>query len=245
MDVALSLSAFPAVPPEALTGGAPIVILAPHPDDESLGCGILLAHAFGHAGALVVCMTDGAASHAAQGGWTGRRLSDLRRAELARAVGHLGGAPEDVAWLGHPDGWLGARDRDAVARQVADLCRARGARTLFATSPDDHHEDHRSTADIARRAVALLPGVALYSYPIWSRWDDPDLSTRIAARHPVRLPPGPHGAVKRAAIAAHGSQLGTVGAGGPGGAILPKGFVESFAATPELYWRDPEAGAQR
>ncbi len=49
--------------PGIAAGAAPIVVLAPHPDDESLGCGALLAAAFAGKGARVVCLTDGSGSH--------------------------------------------------------------------------------------------------------------------------------------------------------------------------------------
>ena len=55
----------PAASADALLGGRPLLVLAPHPDDESLGCGALLAHGLAGPGAHVACLTDGAASHPA------------------------------------------------------------------------------------------------------------------------------------------------------------------------------------
>ena len=61
-----------------LTGGAPALVLAPHPDDESLGCGALLAASFAGPGAHVICLTDGGASHLGSPTWPREALSALR-----------------------------------------------------------------------------------------------------------------------------------------------------------------------
>lgn len=227
------------VAPDALTGGAPIVVLAPHPDDESLGCGALLAHAFAQDGAQVICMTDGSASHPGSRDFPPARLAAVRRQELLCAVARLGGASKDVTWLGHPDGWLGAQDQGAIVASIAEICRARGARHLFAPAPQDHHEDHRSTARIAGRVAAKVPGVTVFSYPLWSRWDDPDLMSRILCHGPLALDPGPWRDAKRAAIDAHATQLGRVVRDDPTGFTMSAEFVDAFVEAPEIYWRAP------
>ena len=222
-----------------LTGNAPIVVLAPHPDDESLGCGALLAHAFAHCGAHVICMTDGSASHPGSADWPPARLATERRGELGRAVEHLGGGPDDVTWLGHSDGGLGAQDAEAVAAVIAGTCRRTGARRLFAPAPEDHHEDHKATARIARMVTQGRADIALYHYPVWSRWDDPDLARRVARHNPVALDPGPWRTAKRRAIDAHATQLGQIVQDDPAGFVLPQAFVEAFANGAEIYWRSP------
>ncbi len=240
MDAPLKRSSFPFVPPEFLTGGAPIVVLAPHPDDESLACGGLLCHAFAQAGAHVVCMTDGSASHPASLEWPPARLAAERRRELSLAIRRLGGTEADMTWLGHPDGWLGAREQDGLVATVAAICRARGATRLFAPALEDHHEDHRSTARIARRVAFEQPDLALFSYPLWCRWDDPDLAARIARHGPVALDSAPWRTAKRAAIAAHGTQAGLVVRDDPEGFRMSRDFIDFFVNTPELYWKAPE-----
>jgi len=213
------------------------MVLAPHPDDESLGCGGLLAHAFLNHGAQVVCMTDGSASHPGSQDWTPKRLAAERQRELAFAVRELGGTAHDVTWLGHPDGWLGAQDPDPIVAMIADLCRKRGVRHLFAPAPEDHHADHKATARIARRVVDAAQGLSQLSYPVWSRWDDPDLMSHIAVHAPVALDTAPWRAAKRAAIAAHATQLGHVVPDDPTGFTMSREFVAAFVEQPEIFWR--------
>lgn len=240
MEDSLTLENIPVVAPVVLTGGAPIVVLAPHPDDESLGCGALLAHAFTHDGAHVICMTDGSASHPGSTDWPPSRLGAERKRELSLAVSRLGGAETDITWLGHPDGGLGARDQDAIVATVAAICRARGAWRLFAPASQDRHEDHRTTALIAQRIAGEVPGRGIFSYPLWSRWDDPDLLSLVALHGPVALDPAPWRARKRSAIEAHATQFGRLVRDDPGGFVLPHGFVDLFVEQPEIYWKAPE-----
>ena len=81
----------PAVAASVLLRGRPLLVLAPHPDDESLGCGALLAQAFAGVGAHVACLTDGAASHPGSRLVPPDQLAAIRRAEVLDAVAPLAG----------------------------------------------------------------------------------------------------------------------------------------------------------
>ncbi len=219
-----------------LAGDAPIVVLAPHPDDESLGCGNLLSAAFAHRGACVICMTDGSGSHPRSIAWPPRRLASKRRSELRDAVQRLGGAASDVVWLGHPDGGLGALPSLPIARRIADICRDAGAHRLFAPSPVDQHADHKATAAIAREVCEMLPALHLYYFPVWSRWSEPDFQRLHSSWRMwrVSLPENP--GAKAQAIAAHASQLGQVVEDDVEGFRLAPEFVEMFTNNEELFF---------
>ena len=236
MGLRLTLD-LPRVSAQSLTGGAPIVVLAPHPDDESLGCGALLAHAFDTHGAHVICMTDGGGSHPGSTDWPADRLAAMRWQELSHAIVRLGGMPTDMTWLGHPDGWLGLQDADRIVADIVAVCRERGARHLFAPAPEDHHEDHRTTARIAQRVALAMPGITVFSYPVWSRWDDPELLDHVVERHPVALDTASWRARKTLAIAAHRTQRGLVVDDDPAGFRLQEAFIDAFSTEPEIFWR--------
>ncbi len=237
MDVSVASRTPPVVDAFILTGAAPIVVLAPHSDDETLGCGGLLAYAFANDGAHVICMTDSSASHPGSQEWPPARIAAKRRRELAQAIGYLGGTEADMTWLGYPDGWLGAQDQDAVVAQVAEICRRVGAWHVFAPSAEDHHEDHRSTARIAARLADETPGITLFTYPVWSRWDDPFFWADCARHDLVAFDPCGWRATKRAAICAHATQLGGVITDDPAGFVMSQDFVDAFADGLEIYWR--------
>src|ERR1700759_4483419 len=74
-----------------IIGEGTCVILAPHPDDESLGCGGLIATcAAAGRPPLVVILTDGAGSHPHSRMFPPDRLRACRAREVRTAVGMLG-----------------------------------------------------------------------------------------------------------------------------------------------------------
>ncbi len=222
----------------ALLRGTPrmLLVLAPHPDDESLGCGLLLADRWARGlPTHVACLTDGGASHPGSRAWPRTRLSALRRRELGEAVRSLGGNPEaDVTWLGYPDAALHqAVPPDAdLAGAIADLSDALGAGTLLVASPHDAHCDHLAGAEAAARVAAVRPHIHLWHYPVWSRWMAWETGGDVPG---VRLDLPEYRAAKRAAIAAHRSQMGLVVQDDPNGFSMPPGFADRFAAEPEAF----------
>ena len=205
-------------------------VLAPHPDDETLGTGALLC-ALADAGrpARVVYLTDGAASHVGAPAWPRTRIAALRRREARAALRALGGAraPSPV-FLDWPDaapfGPASAVFEASVAR-LASLLRRDGATALVTTWAHEPHCDHAAAAAVARAAVARLFGrVALYWCVVWG-WRAPE----AAALTGYRTLPTPrriaHAARRRAAIARHRSQIGAVIPGCADGFILPRGML--------------------
>src|ERR1700753_4096951 len=85
-------------------GSGTCLILAPHPDDESLGCGGLIA-ACVEAGRspLVVVLTDGAGSHPNSRAFSPVRLRARRAQEVRDAVGILGLKENRLVFLDQPD----------------------------------------------------------------------------------------------------------------------------------------------
>ena len=220
----------PAVCAEDLLRGRPVLVLAPHPDDESLGCGALLAMAFAGPGAHVACLTNGAGSHPGSRAVPPAHLAAIRRAELEAALARLGGTAGDASFLGTPDGGLGTGE---------DLVEALAARTgdaglLLAPSPLDPHCDHVAGA-VLGRAVAKAAGLRLAFYPVWSRWHGGGRAPLPPGTRPVRLLPGPCAPAKAAAIAAHRSQMGLVVPDAPDGFEMPPGFAAFFAQRDEVY----------
>jgi len=95
-----------------------ILIFAPHPDDESLGTGGLIARAVEkNATVKVVMVTDGSRSHthtifnqfrASTNLTENVSLPELRHNETLKALKNLGLNESDVIFLGYPDGGLRA-----------------------------------------------------------------------------------------------------------------------------------------
>lgn len=68
-----------------------LVVVCPHPDDDVLACGGLLAlHAAKKGACLVVAVTDGEASHQGDPTWTLDQVGQARRLEHQRGLARLG-----------------------------------------------------------------------------------------------------------------------------------------------------------
>ncbi|MFC7690277.1 PIG-L deacetylase family protein [Paeniroseomonas aquatica] len=89
---------------DSITGGRTTLVLAPHPDDESLGCGGLIAEACARGRPPVVAvLTDGTMSHPNSPSHPAPRLRALREAEAQAAVESLGLGAHRLYFLGLRD----------------------------------------------------------------------------------------------------------------------------------------------
>jgi LmbE family N-acetylglucosaminyl deacetylase len=138
-----------------------------HPDDETFGCGSLLAQAAA-AGArtTVVCATRGEEGESHPDHPTGHLpLGAVREWELRAAAEVLG--VEEVVVLDHRDSGfdgdpsrtaLVAVDLDALADELAGILRRLGPDVLVTLDGCDGHRDHVHLRDaVGRAAVALDP----------------------------------------------------------------------------------------
>ncbi len=225
----------------AVTEGRPLLVLAPHADDESLGCGGLIAQACA-AGAPVhvAIMTDGSRSHPNSRAFPAPRLAALRQAEAREAVAVLGLPPEHLAFFGYQDAAApcGGGDLAVAAAGLAAFVQARAIGTVCATWAHDPHCDHEATHRIAA-AAAGLAGFRHLSYAVWG-WTLPAATWLAAA--PVegfRLGIAGELARKRQAIACHRSQLGGFINDDPEGFALPQALLDLCDRPFETYLYNP------
>jgi LmbE family N-acetylglucosaminyl deacetylase len=194
---------------EEIIGEMTGLILAPHPDDESLGCGGLIGTCCA-AGRppLVVILTDGSASHPGSRRYPGAELATLREAEATEAVRILGLPAERLLFLREPDGRAphAGPGFDLIVHRLVDYVRMYNCSTILAPWCGDPHCDHEAAARIAGE-TARVCGIRQLAYPVWG-WAFPaDAEVEETARA-WRLDITPHLEAKRRAIAAHASQHG-------------------------------------
>lgn len=219
----------------------PVLILAPHPDDETLGCGGLIAAAVSERRAVfVLVLTDGAGSHPRSLDYPAARLRRLREAE-SRQAGHELGLPADrISHLGLPD--TRAPQRGVAATRAADAISdhavACGARTLLTTWRHDPHSDHLAASILAARAASAC-GAELLEYPVWGWTLPPRRLLRCRPPAGFRLDVSAHLGAKRRAIACHRSQLGQVITDDPDGFVMEQRFVDFFTGPFETFLRPP------
>ena len=218
-------------------GDAPLLILAPHPDDESLGCGGLIAEACRHGNPpVVVILTDGSKSHPHSKAFPAERLRALRESEAQAATGLLGVPSERVLFLRYPDtaAPCDGDGLDDAAGRVAGLIERWRCRTVLVSWKHDPHCDHAAAAAIAEEA-SRRTGAKLLAYPVWGWTLAPDLSIETAPLTGFRLDVTRHLAAKRAAIEAHRSQYAGVITDDPEGFQMPPDFIDRFLVSTETF----------
>ena len=93
-----------------------VLVVAPHPDDEVLIAGGVLARARAEGRRVAVVVVT-------NGDFTCERDGHVRQDETIAALASLGVAEDDVIFLGYPDGWLvdlGAAPLPPLARKMPD-----------------------------------------------------------------------------------------------------------------------------
>ncbi|HEY9887365.1 MAG TPA: PIG-L family deacetylase, partial [Candidatus Obscuribacterales bacterium] len=84
---------------------APVLVVAPHPDDETLGCGGAIAHLRSRGYPVrVLVVSDGTRSHPRSRQYPAPRLRQVREAETLAALALLQVEAADVTFWGLPDG---------------------------------------------------------------------------------------------------------------------------------------------
>lgn len=234
-----AVAALPVRDFDAIAGPGGLVVMAPHQDDEALGCGGLLAEAAARGrDARVVFVSDGVGSHPTSKAYPPERLRGLREAEAQAAAAHLGLGSAALTFLRLPDRYVpGAGPvAEAAATRIAALARECAATSLFVTWGHDPHGDHVTSYAIAERVGALVPGLPVLAYTVWG-WRLPP-GTEIPGGPPrgARLDVGPRLPAKRAAVMAHVSQTTRLIDDDPQGFCLEPSMIEALCGPHEAFF---------
>lgn len=186
-----------------------LVVVAPHPDDELLACGLLLqAHVQQGGSVLIVGVTDGEASHAGDPAWPEPALAAARRDERLAGLRALGVPDAALRLLGFSDGGVTAAQA-ALSHALRPLLRP--GDVVVSTWRLDGHPDHEACGRAAAEAASAV-GADLWEAPVWMwHWADPSHPQIPWHRLRVLRPPRLHSALavtrKAQALACHLSQL--------------------------------------
>ncbi len=138
----------------------PLVVVAPHPDDEILGAGGLI-HDWAGAGlpVTIVSVTDGEAADIER-----PSLAVIRREELQQALRKLSPVHVVVKRLGIPDGRV--QEHTNRLRNALDSY-ADPSGTLVVPFECDGHPDHDAVGKTGIE-LAVANGIPIVRYPIWT-----------------------------------------------------------------------------
>lgn len=147
------------------------VVFAPHPDDETLGCGGTIAKRISEGDEVkIVVMTDG--RHAflkvlgIESDPTPEELALIRRKEVTNAARTLGLQEENILFLGFEDGTLDIHEKEAEEK-VKEILQKYRPVEVFYPYKKDYNPDHRAANCIIRKSLEEL-GLTpkLYQYSI-------------------------------------------------------------------------------
>jgi LmbE family N-acetylglucosaminyl deacetylase len=228
------------------------LVIAPHPDDETLGCGAtILRKVAAGTKVTVLVVTDGRHSHRSAS-LPAERLAALREVEMAEAAARLGLAPADLRWGGLVDGSV-ADNAEQLRKVLEDVIDAVQPDEIYATCAADPHPDHAAVGRAARQV--RRPGTTLYEYPVWlwttwpfspgNRLGSVGAAAGVAlGRRAVRVRTGEYLAGKLHALDAHQSQV-TRPAGVPpeeDWPVLPGPVLAAAAGPAELFFTGATVG---
>ena len=215
----------------------PCLVIAPHPDDETLGCGAVIQRAR-NAGRLVhvVIVTDGSVS-SHSGILPPQELAALRREEARNACGILGVEAGNIVFLPFADGKADLHI-DGIASALLQRIKAIAPRQIFSPYGVDKGSDHRAVAAaLERLAKSDSLFCPVYEYPIWFGPKD-FLQHLLQPRHLSRLRRvSTRGCLKRKkmAMAAYRSQCENL-TGEAGWWTLEQKFLARFFMPYELFF---------
>ena len=220
-----------------------ILVVAPHPDDETLGCGGLIADTVSRGGSVfTLFVTDGGASHPESAAWPRRRLVAERQKEAEMALELLGAGDQPRAFLRLRDSDMPKPDSAQWQSLISSIMT-----TLVDFDPElvllpwrrDPHCDHREAYELLTEALDLAGGPAQrLEYAIWlEELGAPEDFPQPGEIEPIELPIDRHRAIKEAAVKAHSTQLGEIDEEAPGGFFLGRETLARLIGPVEIYFK--------
>ena len=162
--------------------GKTVMVVTPHPDDDTFGCGGTLALLAAGGNKIIVVIYTNDDKGSRDPAMTSERLAQIRRREEENACEIVGIPKENIIWLGHGDGMLEYVDAELLTKQVAREIRRYRPDGLFSIDPGRnfkrwHKSDHNAgafiTVDAIRAARWRLyfpeleqEGLKAYSVPV-------------------------------------------------------------------------------
>jgi len=152
----------------------PALVIAPHPDDESLGCGgtIIQLRQLGYP-VHVLFVSDGTMSHPNSPSYPAPQLRDLREAEAREALQMLGVEADACTFMRLPDRRVPTAGEPGFADAVIvviDLLNQLTPAMLLMPWQRDPHPDHRACWQIGQQAAqeaTMQPRILEYLIWLW------------------------------------------------------------------------------
>lgn len=143
-----------------------VLIVAPHPDDEVLGCSGLIQRLLNEGKQVdVAILSGGGKSHAGCCKIDESTLIESRR-NLSRKAAEILGLPlEHLHFLDYPDGCIAfdCSETERMKKLIDTLL----PESIFVPHKGEGWSDHLEAGRIVRKLVGEMSGVSLYEYCVW------------------------------------------------------------------------------
>ncbi|MBW4632562.1 MAG: PIG-L family deacetylase [Iphinoe sp. HA4291-MV1] len=206
------------------------IVFSPHEDDETLGCGGMIALKRSQKVPVkVVFLTDGRYGRPE---WVKpEEITQVRQQEALSALSILGVEPSEAQFLDHADASL-AKLNDEQQQQLidhlVDILKSTQPEEVYVPHCKDGHPDHEATYQLVQSAIASCGiQIELLQYPIWVFWHNV-LPFKLFFQHmeqSYRLSIGTVHKQKKQAIDQYKSQI----------PYLPNGLLASFFSPYEIF----------
>jgi LmbE family N-acetylglucosaminyl deacetylase len=209
-----------------------VMVFSPHQDDETLGCGGMIAQKRAQAiPVTVVFLTDG------QGGIGSEpdknKVIQIRKQESLKALDILGVNAANIYFLDKVDGRLqdlDEQEKQQTVNKIAELINLYKPGEIYVPHYKDCHRDHEVSFQLVKVAIAQTKiTTELLQYPIWLFWRSPlFILLKLSDISPAyRLSIASIKEKKQQAIAAYSSQIKN----------LPNGFLKQFLNLDEIFFK--------
>ncbi len=148
------------------------IVIAPHPDDESLGCGgtIALLKKAGKS-VKIIFVSDGSLSHPNSIKYPAPLLIQLREKEALEAARILGVAPKDCYFMRLKDGAVpnvANEGFEVAAGSLLKILKPLQVQAILLPWKNDPHPDHQACWEIVNQVMVQMESrIILYHYLIW------------------------------------------------------------------------------
>lgn len=221
------------------------LVIAPHPDDESLGCGGTVALLRNQGFSVqVIFVTDGSKSHPFSKSYPPERLRKLREKEGIKALNILGVNAGNIHFLRLPDSELNELNQLLMVenrKTIQKIIKNFFPNTILLPWRNDPHPDHIATWKLCYNAIQKLPkkiqlNITILEYLVWfwERTKPDDLGPnnsiklwRVAIDKELKK--------KKQAIEAHESQMGKIIMDIPDGFCISSEMLDKFLRPEELF----------
>jgi N-acetylglucosamine malate deacetylase 1 len=209
------------------------MVFSPHQDDETFGCGGMIALKREQGIPVVVTfLTDGQGS-VSEDSEIKDKIIQIRKQEAVTALSILGVESSEIYFLDKVDGTLPhleALQRQQTIEEIAELLHKYKPGEIYVPHQKDCHRDHEATYTLVKEAIAIAKiEVELLEYAIWLFWRAPLLIMLKLQdiANAYRLSIAAVQDKKKRAIASYSSQLEG----------LPPGFIKRFLGSYEIFFK--------